>query len=302
MNGFFSLADLSPEQVTTILDEADALQARWQANEMPPVLHGQRVALWSYDDDRHPQTAVEIGVRAMGGETTNLKLEFALGDRRTLAERGATVGDWFTLHIVDGEPEDKVRALAATSQQPVIHAGLPLYMLAKLLLIRRERGTLDGLRVVHVGQWYGTGFSWFELARRLPIHVTQVAPEKYLLDETKRLALLTGAVGSVTSTTDLNSALADVDVLSVAHWPFVNHPRGFGELNKLFGPYLVTSAHLVRLGDHGIYLPENGLTRGREVADDVLRSPRSRTAEAATLLLHVQNAVLKQVVEGVLTA
>ena len=55
--------------------------------------------------------------------------------------------------------------------------------------------------------------SWFEAATKLPLSVTQVAPEGYELDQEALRKLNTGAVGKIAVSHDLDSLLAKADVI-----------------------------------------------------------------------------------------
>ena len=151
MKNLLKMSDLSPAELTHILDVADQLKADCKAGRTEPLLAGKSVALLFSKASTRTRTSFEVGVYQMGG----------LGNYMNTAElqagRGEPLRDtapggwgryydcavWRTLPLQAGLEE-----LAELSGIPVIN-GLtdyahPCQVLADLMTIRERRGTLAG--------------------------------------------------------------------------------------------------------------------------------------------------------------
>jgi ornithine carbamoyltransferase len=66
-------------------------------------------------------------------------------------------------------------------------------------------------------------------------------------------------------------------------------------VRAIFSDYQITLAMLSRLREDAIFLPCPPVTRGEEVSEDAMASPRLLNHPAKKHLLHVQNALLELV-------
>ena len=91
--------------------------------------------------------------------------------------------NWFHAIVARTETHSHMIRLAKAASVPVINAKTdhnhPCEILADLTYIRAQRGSLDNLKVVFVGEPTNLCHPWFEAAARLPIEVTQVCPKGY---------------------------------------------------------------------------------------------------------------------------
>ncbi|KAB2856544.1 MAG: ornithine carbamoyltransferase, partial [Anaerolineae bacterium] len=215
MKDFISLLDYTHQELVRILDRADVLRTLWKQNQMPPTLSNHQVGLWFLGQGFRNRLAFEIGSRAMGGQVAYIPGD--LGVQEPLEDIGYYLENWFTLLVVRGARHDDLVYLANHTRIPVINARTnfshPCEIMGDLQFIRRHRGTLDGLKVVFVGEVSNLGMSWFEAAARFPIQVTQVAPEKFLANRSMITELNSQAMGSISRTTDLESVIADADLV-----------------------------------------------------------------------------------------
>jgi ornithine carbamoyltransferase len=295
MNHFVSLLDVSSNDLKSILDRADELAARWERNEMPRLLEGRQVCLWFHGQGFRNRVAFEIGARAMGASVTYMPGE--LGVNEPLEDVGSYLENWFSLLVVRAKKHADLCTLARSVSIPVINArtdlGHPCEIMGDLQFIRRQRGRLDDLRVVFVGEVTNLGMSWFEASNRFPIAVTQVAPEKYLATEDLRRTMARDAVGEFRTTADLDTAMRTADVIYTDCWPKGSTKEQAREIGELFTPYQITADRLAVAPETAVFLPCPPVTRGQEVSSDAMRSKRCMNSIAKDCLLHAQNAILE---------
>ncbi|MBI5929288.1 MAG: ornithine carbamoyltransferase [Chloroflexi bacterium] len=297
MKDFVSLLDYSHQELVQILDRADMLRTLWQQNQMPPTLSNHQIGLWFFGNGFRNRLAFEIGARAMGGQIAYIPGD--LGVQEPLEDIGYYLENWFSLLVVRAARHEDLVYLARHTRIPVINARTnfshPCEIMGDLQFIRQQRGRLDGLKVVFVGEASNLCMSWFEAATRFPIHVTQVAPTEYLADESVIHQLNAQAMGTVTCHTSLEAVIVGADVVYTDCWPKTQDTATKEHIRNLFLPYQVTEHHLLQLRPSSFFLPCPPVTRGEEVSVKAMQSLLCRNYEAKEYLLHSQNAIMEMV-------
>lgn len=302
MKDFISLLDYSPEALVHILDRADTLYDNWQHNHMPQSLLNQQVGLWFYGQGFRNRLAFEIGAKALGAHVSYIPGD--IGVHEPLEDIGAYLENWYSLLIVRAARHADLTYLADHTSIPVINARTnishPCEIMGDLQFIRRHRTSLDGLKVAFVGELTNLCMSWMEAAVRFPITVTQIAPEGYLATQALLNGLNATAVGHISTTTDLQTALHGVDLIYTDCWPRPNDTFTKEHIRQLFAPYQITAVHLAALNERSIFLPCPPVTRGEEVSADAMQSPLCLNYEAKNFLLHAQNAIMEMLISQTL--
>ncbi len=301
MHDFISMLVLSPRELADLLDRADELAAAWHENRMPQCLAGRQAGLWFYGHGFRNRVAFEIGARAMGASVSYIPGE--LGIHEPLEDVGRYLDNWFDLLVVRAKRHGDLLALADSTDAAVVNARTdkshPCEVLGDLQYIRRQRGSLDGLEVVFVGEVTNLCFSWFEAAARFPIRVTQVAPPEYLATPESLAAYRPGAVGEIRVRESLDDTLGGAGLLYTDCWPRTGTAEDKARVAARFLPLQITEERLARLSGDAVFLPCPPVTRGEEVSDGAMRSPLCRNHEAKEYLLHSQNAVLERIAQSI---
>ena len=293
MKHFIEITDFTLDELTHILDRADELQGHWHNHTMPQSLHHQRIALWFWGNGFRNRVAFEIGARAMGADVAYVPGE--LGVNEPLADIGHYLKNWFSMLVIRAKNHADVVAVAHDMAAPTINARTnfnhPCEIIGDLQYIRQVRGSIDGLRVVFVGEVTNLCMSWFKAAVRFPIQVVQAGPAEYLLPDQTLRELNAEAVGEIATTVDLDGAISkQTDLIYTDCWP---RGEDFETVQRLFLPYQITTEIVDRIADDGFFLPCPPVTRGQEVAADALESAKCQDYAAKEYLLHSQNAIME---------
>jgi ornithine carbamoyltransferase len=287
------MLDYSRAEIEALLDRTEVLRARWRAGDLPQLLRGKRVALiWDAGGFRN-RVAFELGIQALGGAAVQVPGE--LGAREPIEDVARYLANWVDAVVARTRRHEHMLRLAS-GPVPVINARTdynhPCEILGDLAWLRARRGTLEGLRVAFVGEATNLCHPWLEAAARLPIGVVQVCPPGYEVKADLLGMLRSGAAGVLETSSDLESALSDADVVYTDCWPARRSARERSEVAAVFLPYQITPERLERAPRGVAFLPCPPVTRGEEVSADAMERFGQDVYEAKEYLLHAQNAVL----------
>ena len=218
-----SIKDLSKEEILLILDQAAQIEEQCQERPKLDLLNGRILAALFYEPSTRTRLSFESAMHRLGGDV----LSAASAAKTTSAAKGETLADatrvisGYAHIVVQRHPQiGSAKAAAEGATVPVINAGdgsneHPTQALLDLYTIRKERGKIDGLNVVMVGDLlYGrTVHSLSQAFAHWDVTLTLVSPPALrmastIADDLKQKITLT-------ETEDLVTAIKTCDVLYV---------------------------------------------------------------------------------------
>jgi ornithine carbamoyltransferase len=291
---FLQVCDLGQEALLELFERAQSLEAAFHAREVPCLLKGKRIALSFEDGGFRNRVAFELGIRLMGGEA--VFVPGRPGQKEPAGDIARYLSNWFDAIVIRTPEYGVVKEIAAVAGVPVINARTrynhPCEILGDLAFVRKVRGGLEGLKVVFVGEATNLCHSWFEAGASLPMELVQVCPQGYEVEAATCARLSRQAVGRLRISYALDQELKGADVVYTDCWPGRTTPQEAAEVGKFFAPYRITAALLKLTPASCVFLPCPPVTRGEEVSEDAMVSPKCRVYEAKDYLLHAQNALL----------
>ncbi len=297
MKHFISLIDYSRYELSEILNRADYYEKAWKDNKMPKSLLNKRVGLWFYGNGFRNRLAFELGSKEMGASVSYIPGD--LGIHEPLEDVGYYLQNWYSLLIIRAKSHQALTFLSKYISIPIINARTdfnhPCEIMGDLQFIRKYRGSLDGLKVIFVGELSNICMSWFEAAVKFPISVTQVAPENYLADTETLNNMNSSALGSINTSTELEPLLCKADLLYTDCWPKSDDNQMYEQIKSQFLPYQITEKDLSMLHEKAMFLPCPPVTRGEEVSDKAMASGLCLNYKAKEYLLHCQNAIMEKI-------
>jgi ornithine carbamoyltransferase len=106
------------------------------------------------------------------------------------------------------------------------------------------------------------------------------------------------AGAKVTLTDDPLEAVKGVDVVNTDVWASMGQEAEAASRRALFAPFQVTTELMSHAHPGAIFLHCLPAHRGEEVTDEVIESPASRVWNQAENRLHVQKAILEDLIVG----
>lgn len=316
---FLKLLDLTPEQITGLLDLAADLKAKKKAGVPHACCSGKNIALIFEKTSTRTRCAFEVAAYDLGMNCTYLDPSGSqIGKKESIADTARVLGRMYDGIEYRGFGQRIVEDLARYSGVPVWN-GLtnefhPTQILADFLTIREHFGSLKNIKLVYMGDArYNMGNSLMVGCAKMGMHFVACAPEKYqpgsaLIAECRDIASQTGA--DLEFESDVEKAVTGAHVIYTDVWVSMGEPDNVWEerIRELL-PYRVTSDIMSKAGDQCVFmhcLPsfhDINTAIGKsifekfgidcmEVTDEVFEGPRSIVFDEAENRMHTIKAVM----------
>ena len=316
---FLKLLDLTPEEITGLIDLAAELKAKKKAGIPHRLCEGKSIALIFEKTSTRTRCSFEVAASDLGMHPTYLDPSGSqIGKKESIADTARVLGRMYDAIEYRGFGQNIVEELARYAGVPVYN-GLtnefhPTQILADFLTIREHFGSLKGKKLVYMGDArYNMGNSLMVGSAKMGMHFVACAPKKYfpdqkLIEECRAIAEKTGA--KLEFTEDPKAATAGADVIYTDVWVSMGEPdevweERIGDLT----PYRVTMELMDNAGAQCRFmhcLPafhDLNTTIGKqihdkfgidcmEVTDEVFESDRSIVFDEAENRMHTIKAVI----------
>jgi ornithine carbamoyltransferase len=173
--------------------------------------------------------------------------------------------------------------------------------MADFLTIWEAKRKTEGLKVAFIGDGNNVARSLTFAGAQLGAHVWVASPEGYELDaDSVKWSCDRGAQtgGKCTVTNDPQEAASGADVIYTDIWASMGQESEAEKRKKVFIPYQVNEALFNRAKPDAILLHCLPAHRGEEVTSEVLDSPRSLVFQEAENRLHVQKAIMLELMKN----
>ena len=316
---FLKLLDFTPAEIAYLLDLSADFKAKKKAGIPHKIHEGKNIALLFAKDSTRTRCAFEVAGADLGMHSTYLGPSGSqMGKKESIADTARVLGRMYDGIEYRGYGQTIVEDLAKYAGVPVWN-GLtnefhPTQILADFLTIREHFGSLQGKKLVYMGDArYNMGDSLMVGCAKMGMHFVACAPEKYfpgkdLIETCQAVAAETGA--TLEFITDPMEATRDAHVIYTDVWVSMGEPDSVWEERiRELTPYRVTKALMDNAGAQCRFmhcLPafhDLNTSIGREifdkfgidcmeVADEVFESPASIVFDEAENRMHTIKAVM----------
>jgi ornithine carbamoyltransferase len=303
MKNLLKMSDLSPAELTHILDVADQLKADCKAGRTAPLLAGKSVALLFSKASTRTRTSFEVGVYQMGGLGNYMNTaELQAGRGEPLRDTARVLGRYYDCAVWRTYRQRDLEELAELSGIPVIN-GLtdyahPCQVLADLMTIRERRGTLAGLKLCFVGDGSNMANSLIVGGLLAGMQVSCVCPPGYR--PAADVLMFAHKYGNAFHlTTDPAEGLRDADVVATAAWNTTAPGTAESEQRlRDFVGFQLTGRLLENAKPNALVLHCLPAHRGEEISTALFEQHADEIFDEAENRLHVQKAVLAVLLAG----
>jgi len=288
------LADYTTEELFELLYATRQMKAKFAAHENTAILRGVTIALLFGDASLRTRSALEIGIRQLGGESIDLpynESDMRAGENirdvvNVICRYG--VGALITRGIVQSELE----TFAQISSIPVINSTnsdfVPMQALSDLYTIWERKKKLEGVKIAFIGKGTNVAASLVMGAVKCGMEVAIATPEEFTLkpEHLERAE----QYGSISITDDPLFAAKNADVVYTDSYHY--HSQMTREEAKTLAPYKVNNRVMAQAAGTAIFMHPLPARRGIEVAPEVIDGKQSVVYEQAENKLHAIKAIL----------
>ena len=295
---FLAIPDLSRDEIHRLLALSFDLKSR--RNTSRP-LEGKTLAMVFTKSSTRTRVSFEVGTWQLGGQALFLSSrDLQLGRGEPIRDTARVLSRYVDGIMIRTFAHSDVEELAQFAEVPVIN-GLtdlqhPCQVLADLLTVKENLGSLDGKRVAWIGDGNNMANSWIDAAGVLGFELRLACPDGYQPDA----AVLERNRGKapIILTEDPVQAAAGAHVVTTDVWASMGQEDEAAAREIAFAGYEVDEALMARAANEAIFLHCLPAHRGEEVTDQVLEGPQSRVWDEAENRLHVQKALLAALMGG----
>lgn len=299
MKHFLSIADLTPDELHSLLESALVLKTEWQQGGNKPLLKGKSLALLFQKPSLRTRVSFEMGMVHLGGYALYLSPdEVKMGGRESVPDVARVLSGYVDGIMARVFAHEHITQLAHYSSVPVIN-GLsdynhPAQALTDVFTIWERRQTLTGLKLAYVGDSNNVTRSLLFAAMKLGMHMAIASPSGYTLsEEDLALARQFSVDGAQVETfTDPAQAVADADAIYTDVWTSMGQEEETAVRLRLFPPYQVNQQLVSKAKPDCLVLHCLPAHRGEEITDDVADGPNSVLFPQAENRMHAQKAIL----------
>jgi len=316
---FLKLLDFTPEEIEALLDLSAELKEKKKKGIPHRYCEGKSIALVFEKSSTRTRCAFEVAGADLGMHPVYLDPSGSqMGKKESIADTARVLGRMFDGIEYRGFGQEVVEELSAYAGVPVWN-GLtnefhPTQILADFLTIREHFGSLNGIKLVYMGDArYNMGNSLMIGCAKMGMHFVACAPKEFfpskeLSDQALKIAETTGA--KIEFIEDPMVATKGAHVIYTDVWVSMGEPDSVWEERiRLLSPYRVTSELMKNAGPQCRFmhcLPafhDLKTTIGKqiyekfgidcmEVTDEVFESEASIVFDEAENRMHTIKAVM----------
>ena len=298
-----SIADLETAEILEMLDLAAKVKKDRAA--YAGSLKGKSIALIFQKPSNRTRVSFEIGISELGGHAIYLGPgEIDMGVREVVKDVACVLSRYINAIVARTNRHSDMEELARHAAVPVIN-GLsdkahPCQALGDIFTIREKLGTFKGVVLSYVGDGNNVLNSLMAAAAKVGLNMKIATPKGYEPAKdavTKARAYAKASGSTIELSNSPQEAAKGADVIYTDVWVSMGQEKEAKERLKAFGNFqlndkMMKSARPACLVMH--CLPAH---RGQEITDSVIDSKNSVVYDQAENRMHVEKAILLQLLK-----
>ncbi len=295
---FLDLLDVSPEQARRLIDQSIRFKRDEERGHRPLLLQGRTLGLLFEKPSLRTRVSFEAAIARLGGNATFLRAEdVGLGNRESIVDFARVLSQYIDALAVRTFSHATLLGLARSGTIPVINAlsnaAHPCQAMADVMTIEEVRGTLEGTKLVFVGDGNYVARSLATASALLGIQFVFSSPPGYELpSEFMARYAAKFPAATIVVEHDPQKAVEAADVVYTDVWTSMGQEQEAARRRAVFAPYQVNQRLLASAKPDVVFLHCLPAHRGEEVTSEVLDGPSSQAIHQAANRLHFQRALL----------
>ncbi len=300
---FLSIRDVSGEEILDLFRLAAGMKA--DRMKYAEALKGKALAMIFEKPSLRTRTTFDIGIQQLGGYSLYLSpAEISLGKRESVYDVAKNLERMVQGIMIRTFAHQIVIDMAKHASVPVIN-GLtdyshPCQALADFFTLYELKGELKGRKLTYVGDGNNVAHSLMFAGARLGAHVTIACPSGYepnasAYEQAAEDGKSTGAVIEVVN--DPAAGVRGADAVYTDVWASMGQETETEARKSVFRPFQVNAELMSHAKSDAVFMHCLPAHRGDEVTDEVIDAPYSVVFQEAENRLHVQKAVMHELMK-----
>jgi ornithine carbamoyltransferase len=297
-----SISNLNSDDIHSLISDAIDLKSRGWIT----TLERKVLALLFEKPSTRTRVGFEVAMRQLGGQVIYLSPEeVGLGKREAVSDVARVLGRYVDAIAARTFSHRNLEILADYAGIPVINAlsdlEHPCQALADLLTIYEKKGPLNGLTLAFIGDGNNVANSLVLAASLMGMNFRIASPAGYVIQDDV-LSLAQGYAkesgAEIYLTDEPTLAVRGADVVYTDVWTSMGQEAEDRERRQAFGNYRVDNELFAQAREDAIFMHDLPAHRGDEVTDEVIDGLQSVVFDQAENRMHVQKALLAQILGG----
>ena len=291
---FLTLKDLSKEELKKILLRAAQLKEEQRKNILYQPFIGKVMAMIFEKSSTRTRVSFETGMAQLGGSALFLSpKDTQLGRGECVEDSARVISSMVDVIMMRTYNQNYIENFASYSSVPVTNALTddhhPCQLLADMQTFIELRGSIEGKKVVWIGDGNNMCQTYMQAADMLDFELTIACPEGFepctnLLDQLKQ---------NVTVIHDPVKAVSGAHLVATDTWASMGQESEKNIREIAFKDFQVNEKLMDLSGDRSIFMHCLPAYRGQEINETIMNSEYSAVWIAAENRLHSQKALIE---------
>ena len=294
---FLTLLDFSSAELEQLIQRATVLKKIHQSGEIHEPFKNKVLGMIFEKSSTRTRVSFEAGMTQLGGSAIFLLARDTQFGRGGPVEDSARVlSSMVDVIMIRTFAHQIIETFAEYSSKPVINALTDMYhpcqLLADMQTFVEQRGSIQGSKVVWLGDGNNMCNSYINAARQFDFQLSIATPDDYQPNSN----VVAAAGDRVTLTNDPELASKDADLIVTDVWASMGQEEESETRLKDFSGYQVNQ-NIMQLADKdALFMHCLPAHRGEEVTAEVIDGEQSVVWQEAENRLHAQKALLEMLI------
>ncbi len=296
---FLTLNDLTPDELGYLIQRAIELKTMLRNGQSHEPLKGKTLGMIFEKSSTRTRVSFEVAMTQFGGASIFLSpRDTQLGRGEPIEDSARVLSRMVDAVMIRTFDHATVETFAAHSAVPVINALTddfhPCQLLADMQTFVEHRGSIQGKKVVWVGDGNNMCASYINAARQFDFELVISCPDGFAPDED----LLTRCTDRVSLEPDVREAVKGAHLVVTDVWASMGQEDEQQERMNAFEGFQVTPELMDLADPEALFMHCLPAHRGEEVSHEMMDDPRAVVWDEAENRLHAQKALLEFLLTG----
>ncbi|MAS82843.1 MAG: ornithine carbamoyltransferase [Legionellales bacterium] len=291
---FLTLNSLNRNELLSIINRASVLKKQTKEKNYETTLNNRVLGMIFEKSSTRTRVSFEAGMVQLGGHAIYLSPTGSqIGRGEPIKDTARVLSQMVDSIMLRTFEHERLENFAFYSDVPVIN-GLtdsfhPCQLLADLMTYYENRGSIEGKKVVWLGDGNNMCHSYMNAAKIFNFQLILSCPEGYDPDA----SLLESTKEFVSIERDPRIAIKNTDLVVTDVWTSMGQEKEKEQRLEQFVPYQVNTDLMKYANEDALFMHCLPAHRGEEVSEDILEGSQSVVWEEAGNRLHSQKALLE---------